>query len=61
MALLQKMVTVTTLAFFGGFVAEKVTAAMSLPSFMVVVLWKKCSQQVISFFIFFFSFVFLSI
>jgi hypothetical protein len=32
------MVTVTTFAFFGGFAAKKVTAPMSSPSSMVVVL-----------------------
>jgi len=38
MALLQKMMTITTIAFFAGFAMKKVTIEMSLPSFMVVVL-----------------------
>jgi hypothetical protein len=38
MALLQKMVMVTTIAFFGGFATKKMTTAMSLPFSMVVVL-----------------------
>jgi hypothetical protein len=38
MALLQKMATIITIAFFDGFVVKKVTAAMSLLSFVVVVL-----------------------
>jgi hypothetical protein len=38
MALLQKMATVTTIAFFDGFVVKKVMAAMLSPSSMVVML-----------------------
>jgi hypothetical protein len=38
MALLQKMVTITIVAFFDGFVVKKVMATMSLPFSMVVVL-----------------------
>jgi hypothetical protein len=36
MVLLQKKVTATNVAFFGGFIAEKVMVAMSSPLFMVV-------------------------
>jgi len=33
MALLQKMATITIVAFFSGFAVKKVTAAISLPFF----------------------------
>jgi hypothetical protein len=36
MALLQKMATITTVAFFSAFVVKKVMATMSSPSSMVV-------------------------
>jgi hypothetical protein len=36
MALLQKKVTTTAIAFFGGFATKKVMATMSSFSFMVV-------------------------
>jgi len=38
MALLQKMVMVTTIAFFGGFAMTKVMTAMLSPSSRVVML-----------------------
>jgi len=41
MALLQKKATTIVIAFFNGFVMKRVTATMSLPSSMVVLLWKR--------------------
>jgi hypothetical protein len=38
MVLLQKKVTITTIAFFNGFATKKVIVVMLSPSFMVVVL-----------------------
>jgi hypothetical protein len=38
MVLLQKIVTITTIAFFDGFVMKTVMTTMSLPSSMMVVL-----------------------
>jgi hypothetical protein len=38
MALVQKMMTIITITFFGGFVTKKVTTTVLSPSFMVVVL-----------------------
>ncbi len=46
----------TTFAFFGGFVVKKVTTAMSLPSSMVVVLWKIRFPSFFFFLFLFFSF-----
>jgi hypothetical protein len=38
MVLLQKMVTITIIALFGGFTMKKMTIAMSSPFSMLVVL-----------------------
>jgi hypothetical protein len=48
----KKKATVIVVAFFNGFVAKKMTTTMSLPSFMVVVLWRKHDSKLLSPFFF---------
>jgi hypothetical protein len=57
MALVQKKVTIITIAFFDGFIAKKVLIAMSSPFSMVVVLRKRQWQQTAFAFFFFFFFL----